>query len=452
MQTEDGKRPRLLLQGINYKPDLIGISKYNSETAEWFVQHGWDVLAVTAPPYYPSWARQPGYSFLRYQRERLDGVNVVRCPMYVPLAPSGSRRLAHLGSYAATSFPCVLAAAVSFRPDVVFSVAPALFAALGCACAARISGALSWLHVQDFELDVAFKLGILKNSALRSSAERFERFTLRRYDALSAPSVPMVSLLSKKVSEDTFVAELRNWADVDTINPRIDASELRQVLNLENKLVVLYSGNMATKQGLEIILEAATQLQSRQDLAFVLCGDGPAKATLVEHSRNLPNVVHLPLQPVERLPMLLAAADIHVLPQKAEAEDLVLPSKLSGILASGRPVVATARQGSGIAAEIAGAGELVPSGDRAAFAAMISKLADDPPLRNAYGAAARKLAETRWRRDAILAELERMFRLLVAKKRTVSFGGSAPEIPQAPHRAGAKVAVENRNSYAPSAS
>src|SRR5829696_8746548 len=113
MKTKGRNRPRLLLQGINYRPDVIGISKYNSETAEWFVGRGWDVLAVTAPPYYPAWARQAGYSYLQYKREYLDGVQIIRCPIYVPRKPSGLRRLLHLASYAATSFPSVLAASVS---------------------------------------------------------------------------------------------------------------------------------------------------------------------------------------------------------------------------------------------------------------------------------------------------------------------------------------------------
>ncbi|MBO6785180.1 MAG: glycosyltransferase, partial [Alphaproteobacteria bacterium] len=114
----------------------------------------------------------------------------------------------------------------------------------------------------------------------------------------------------------------------------------------------------------------------------------------------------LPLQPEEKLPALLAMADIHLLPQRAEAADLVMPSKLGGMLSSGRPVVACADAGTQIFETVSGCGLVVAPGDGAAIGDAVLTLARDPGLRTRLGAAARGEAETGWDRDAVLARFE----------------------------------------------
>jgi colanic acid biosynthesis glycosyl transferase WcaI len=121
---------------------------------------------------------------------------------------------------------------------------------------------------------------------------------------------------------------------------------------------------------------------------------------------GLGNLRWLPLQPAERLNDLLNLADIHLLPQRADAADLVMPSKLTGMLASGRPVVATAGQGTQLGRVVSGCGVLTPPGDGAALARAIVDLAADPAQRQALGAAARRYAETNLARDAIMSRFE----------------------------------------------
>jgi len=142
-----------------------------------------------------------------------------------------------------------------------------------------------------------------------------------------------------------------------------------------NAMVALYSGNMGEKQGLEIVLEAATRLICEQDIKFVLCGDGAARQRLQQKYSDLSNVLWLPLQPLERLNDLLNMANIHLLPQRSGAEDLVMPSKLTGMLASGRPVVATATAGSQIAEALLGCGEVVEPDNIEHFTSAIVELA-----------------------------------------------------------------------------
>src|SRR5207244_12886087 len=138
--------------------------------------------------------------------------------------------------------------------------------------------------------------------------------------------------------------------------------------------VTLYSGSMGAKQGIEQLIEAARLLAGRPAIRIVICGDGAGLDKLKTMARDLPNVRFLPLQPPERLNALLNLADIHVLPQKPSVADLVMPSKLLGMLASGRPVVVTARQGSELAAVVGQCGVVVPPENPSALAAAIAAL------------------------------------------------------------------------------
>ena len=165
---------------------------------------------------------------------------------------------------------------------------------------------------------------------------------------------------------------------------------------------------MSNKQGLELIVEAAGATRvSHPSLQYVFCGGGPLKAALTRAADGLSNVHFIDLQPIERLSELLNTADIHLLPQKAQVSDLLLPSKLAGMLASGRPIVAMADPETGIALETAGAGLLIPPGDAKALGAAVIALAADEALRARFGHAARLRAKQNWDRVSIISVLER---------------------------------------------
>lgn len=140
----------------------------------------------------------------------------------------------------------------------------------------------------------------------------------------------------------------------------------------------------------------------RAHLTFVICGNGPYRAELEAMAAGLRNVRFFDLQPREQLGGLLGLATIHLLPQIAGAADLVLPSKLANMLASGRPVIATVAKGTGIFDEIEGCGLAVEPGDAVALGAAIERLCDDPALSRGLGEAARRRAERRWHRETIL--------------------------------------------------
>jgi putative colanic acid biosynthesis glycosyltransferase WcaI len=399
---------RILVVGINYAPDLIGVAKYNTELCETLALFGHEVRIVTAPPYYPEWRLPRAYQGWRYRFETINGVSITRSPIYVPGNPSGAKRLIHHASFALTSLWPVVSTSLRWRPDVVFSVAPSLMSAALSAWIARRIDALSWLHLQDFEVDAAFDLGLLNNGRLRAPMIAVERKILRSFDCVSTISPPMLDRLAAKGVDKEKIREVRNWTDTSKILPGDKVTSFRKELRLDvSHFVGLYSGTMSNKQGLELIIEAAKSLdRTDSTIRFVLCGDGPHKAMLQSLAEGLSNVQFLGLQTGDSFAELLKTADFHLIPQKDEAADLVLPSKLGGIFATGRPVIVMAKPGTGLFTEVSGAGRIIPPGDVAALATAVRTLADNPELCDSLGKGARKIALLRWDKMAILSKLE----------------------------------------------
>ncbi|WP_028134724.1 WcaI family glycosyltransferase [Bradyrhizobium japonicum] len=395
---------RVLLVGINYAPDLIGVAKYNAELCESLVAEGHEVRVITAPPYYPAWKIPPGFKSSYFRSRNIDGVRVTRTPIFVPGHPSGAKRLVHHASFAITSSAPVLFEALSWRPDVMIAVAPSLMSAAFVSFIARRIGAKSWLHVQDFEVDAAFDLGLLRNPSLRKWMVRVEAAILKSFDNVSTISLKMMERLRIKGLRPEKTAEVRNWIDTTAICPGPRMTKYRQLLKLgEGDIVGLYSGTMSNKQGLELVIEVAIGLErSHPHIHFILAGEGPHKTRLEQLAGRRPNIHFLGLQPYDSFNQLMATADFHLIPQKAEAADLVLPSKLGAIFASARPVIAMAKEGTGLAAEVTNAGLVVTPGDSSALALAIRQLSESPALREHYGEEGRRRALDRWDRRTIV--------------------------------------------------
>jgi colanic acid biosynthesis glycosyl transferase WcaI len=408
-----GAPVKILIHSINYLPELTGIGKFTGEMGTWLAARGHQVRVVTTPPYYPEWRIPPGYRKCWYARETIHGADVIRCPFWVPRRLSAARRVVHLASFSLSALPVLLFQALVFRPDVVFVVKPPAFSLPGGWLAGILGGARSWLHVQDFEVDAAFEMKMISGGWLRKLVLGLESWWMRRYRVASTISECMLEkLLAKGVAPDRAVL-FPNWADTDSIVPLDHASPLRAELGLKpGTVVALYAGNMGDKQGLEIIVDAARRVADLGIIHFVLSGEGAARAGLEAAAQGLGNITFLPLQPIERLGELLGLADMHLLPQRKDAADLVMPSKLGGMLASGRPVIACAAPGTQVAAQVEGAGLVVPPEDGAALAAAVTELAAAPGRRAALGRAARERALSGWSRETILACFEARLREL----------------------------------------
>lgn len=410
---------KILFYGINFAPELTGIGKYTGEMAQWFAEQGHEVRVITAPPYYPAWKVSEGYQN-SYVTEQWNGVTVFRTPLWVPEQPSGLKRLIHLASFALSSLP-TLFKQWTWRPDVVWTVEPALMCAPATVTLAKLSGAKSWLHVQDYEVNAAFDMGLIKAKWLRGFVEGCERWLMRCFDRVSSISGQMLKLAQSKGINEHNIVSFPNWVDISAIQPLKDVSPYCKELNIaEDTIVALYSGNMGGKQGLEILAEAAQIIaqQKTTNIQFIFCGNGAGRADLEQACVGLNNVMFLDLQPFERLGELLGLADIHLLPQKADAADLVMPSKLTGMLASGKCVIATATKDTELGSVItkdANCGLIVEPENGQALAEAIIQLSKDEDNRKIYGQNGRSYAENKLSKHQILKNFEKNLIDLIAK-------------------------------------
>lgn len=343
---------KFLLYSINHAPELTGIGKYNGELVEELAKHQVQSLVVTAPPYYPEWQVHGRFSN-SYSQQQQGLVTVYRNPLYVPAKVTTFKRLLHLASFALSSFGRLLTL-LRQKPDVLFLVQPTLFCAPGALLYGWLTGAKTVLHIQDFEVDAMFGLGMAGKATADNQPSlkkrlvlSIERFLLRRFDCVSSISHSMLAKAQQKGVDSSRLLFFPNWSDTSFVNPTVSGAALKAQWGYQpNDKIVLYSGNIGQKQGLEVVLQAAEALKSRPDVHFIIIGNGAYRDELAQQAQQLQlvNLRFMPLQPWELVPQILRLADVHLVVQKRGVADAVLPSKLTNILAAGGHALVTAEQ------------------------------------------------------------------------------------------------------------
>lgn len=369
-----------MIYGINYAPEVAGVGRYSGEIGAYLASRGHQVSVVTAPPHYPSWRVEAPHSAVGWSVEQLDGATVYRCPLYLHAEMSGFRRLLAPVTFALSSAPVAFWRILTIRPDVVIAVEPTLLVAPLALLAAALVGARTVLHVQDLEVDAAFAVGhIAKGGLLATLGAAFERFVMKRFDRVITIANAMARRVIEKGVVPDRVSVVRNWVDLDQIRPLAKPSTYRAQLGLsDDAFVVLYAGSLGAKHSLGLVIAAARALKDRPDIAFVVAGEGPMRSELESSARDLANLRVLGFQPEARFSDFLSLADVHLLPQERDAADLLLPSKLGGMLASGRRILVTADTGSELSEFLGTSCVFVPPGEPELLIQAIAALSEEP--------------------------------------------------------------------------
>ena len=323
---------------------------------QWLARHDYDCTVLTAYPYYPHWCVQPPYAAnkWRYTTGYMhfeDGKRLLvhRVPMYVPATPSGLKRIMLDISFSCTAFFKLLLLFTHSKYDVVLTIAPSFHVGLLGVLGKRIWRAKLLYHIQDMQIEVAQSLRMITSRKVIEWLFKIEKYILKQADTISSISEGMASRIAQKAQKEVVL--FPNWVDTKLIYPLSGRAALKESFGLSAAhTVLLYSGAIGEKQGLQAILLAAKEFAQHAALQFVICGSGPYLKTLqLEAARlQVANVRFLPLQPPERLNALLNMADVHFVMQKASASDLVMPSKLTNILAVGGLALITANPDSGL--------------------------------------------------------------------------------------------------------
>ena len=347
---------RVLLISGNYFPEPTGIGKYNKEMIDWMADNGFDCTVISTYPYYPYWKVQEPYTnkHLWYSKETLttvkgNTVTVYRCPHYVPKKPTGRRRIALDFSFSMSVFFQILRLIVSKKFDIVITVVPPMPLGLLSVLYKKLKKAKFLYHIQDLQIEAARDLQLIKSESAIRVLFRIERFIMNNADSVSSISKGMINKIQEK-TDNRDIVFFPNWADLSFFYPMYNKAELKQEFGFAPEdIVILYSGSIGEKQGLEAILTAAKEYVDSH-VKFLICGSGPYKEKLQElaNEMRLSNVIFFPLQPLEKFNRFLNMADAHLVIQKANASDLVMPSKLTTILAVGGLAIITANQDSSL--------------------------------------------------------------------------------------------------------
>lgn len=329
---------RILVFGIHYSPDLTGIGKYTGEMNPFLVKEGHEVTMVTANPFYPEWKPNPSYSRFFWKKEEIEGVTVYRCPLYIPKNPTASKKILHEFTFLLSVFPIWLILLFKKKFDVVFGINPPFHLSIYPLLYKWIRGAKMVSHIQDLQIDVVKDMEMIRNKTILDLMFSTEKYFFDQSDKVTTISDGMEKKIRSKGINKNKQLIFPNWVDCQFIKPLASSESLREPFGIPiGTKVIMYSGNLGEKQGLELILEAAEYFKGNKEILFIIVGTGGAKERLKKMSieKELTNVKFFPLQPYKDLPKLLAVPDIHLVLQKKEAADLVMPSKLTGILASG---------------------------------------------------------------------------------------------------------------------
>lgn len=333
---------KILVLGINYYPELTGISVYTSDMCEYLAAAGHEVEVVTGFPYYPQWEVFPGYRGKVYASEEVNGVTIRRCYVYTTKKLSSLKRIIHEASFIVSSF---FRSLFVQRPDILLVVSPPLGLGLSGYVLSRLKRVPLIFHVQDLQPDAAVGLGMLKKGKLTRFLYAVEKFIYKK--------ARMVTTISKSMREKTLakgiapekVELLPNWATLEPAQGDDHSASFREEFGLEGKFVFLYSGNVGKKQGLETLIEAFSDIEDSNAVCLIV-GEGANIAALKERAKQaaVANIRFLPLQPKERLLSMLRAADVCLVIQKTVVSDIVFPSKMTNIMAAGCASLVTAEE------------------------------------------------------------------------------------------------------------
>ena len=401
----------------SYWPDVAATGQLLTELAEDLVAaYGCDVTVVAGQALTPSTSlgSLPWWRLVR--RETHNGVSILRANGTRARPRRFAGRVLNYLSYFLT------AAVASFRvgrPDVVVSLTDPPIIGLLALWTARRTGAKFVFLCEDIFPDVTVLLDDFHNDTVNRLLDRVNRFLLSRADGIVALGDRMRRrLVEEKGADPQKITIVHNWADCEAIVPAPKDNPFARANGLAGAFVVMHSGNLGMSQNLDVILDAAERLRDRRDLVFALVGDGARRAALTASAaaRGLTNVRFFPYQPKAQLDDSFATADVFIVSLKPGIEGYIVPSKVYGILAAGRPFIAAVDpscEAAGIARDHR-CGVLAVPGDAADLAAQIVALYDNRSATAAMGARAREAAWLFDRRRAVRAYHELFARLTAA--------------------------------------
>ena len=407
-----------------FYPTPIGIAPLMTELALDLAAMKHGVTVATCFPHYPAWSILPQYRGKFRVCEEWRGVKILRTWERVSKKGSALSKMIYYLTFGITA---ALGSLSWGKQDLVLIVSPPLSLSMSAYFFNLLRHTPRVLLICDLLPDAAIALGMIRNRTFIRSLYAFERWSYRQCDHIIVVSDAFRQKLIGKGVPPEKVSVIYTWVDTQFVRPLSRTNAFREKYQIGDKFVALYAGNIGLSQGLETMLEAAHLCRDKQDVLFLIVGDGTTKEALTEQAerRGLANVRFLPLQPREEMPLMYAAADVCLVLQKKNVLDINVPGKIQTIMSAGRPMIA-ATHPAGTPAKIisdSGCGLLIPPEDPGELAKALQQLLRAPETGIRMGQAGRHHALQNFSKEAaVRAYLEVFDKVLEREQQQAAAG------------------------------
>ncbi len=394
---------RILLLTLYFEPDIGANAVIVTELAEELVNHGHHVTVVTGFPHYATNVTEGEYKGKFITRGISGNLNIIRTYLYT--SPQKEHFQVRFLNYVSFNVLSTFAGLFSGPQDIILAPSPPLTIGLSAAIIGFFKRIPYVYNVQDINPDVLIRLGILQNRLFIRFSKGLEKFVYRWARQITVLSEGFKDNLYKKGVPESKLTIIPNFIDPDFVKPLPKENDFKNRLNLQGNFVVLYAGNLGHSQNLEHLLSCAKSLAGEEDMIFLIVGSGSREPYFKTQAQELAldNVIFLPFQPREEVPLIYAAADVSLVTLKKDIALDSVPSKIYTIMASARPVLAAVDRGSDAwqLVEKANCGVCVEPEDPLALQRAIIKLKEDPERRSELGDNGRCYVVDRHTRKAV---------------------------------------------------
>jgi glycosyltransferase involved in cell wall biosynthesis len=397
---------RILFLSHYFPPEVNAPASRTFEHCREWARSGHQVTVVTCAPNHPRGVVYQGYRNRLWQRERRDGIDVIRVCTYIT---ANERALKRTLAYISFFVACIFATPFLPRADVLITTSPQFFNGLA-GYPVKLMTRIPWvLEIRDLWPESIRAVGAIRNERVLGFLSALERFAYRHCDHLVPVTESFRRYLRGKGIPEEKITVVRNGVDLGFFQSARDPQALRTTLQLEGKFVVSYVGTHGMAHGLETVLEAAALLPGNVPVVFLLVGDGAERARLraMCEERALTNVIMLEQQPRERMPEIWALSDASlVLLRKLPLFETVIPSKIFESMAMQKPIVLGVVGEARDIVEEARAGLTFEPENAAELVAAVMRLAADRELAATLGENGRRYVATHFDRCRLARRLE----------------------------------------------
>lgn len=330
---------KILILTQYYPPETGAPQNRLSSLANNLMEQGCEVSVLTAMPNYPAMLIQENYRGRLFVREQWNGINIYRSSIFVSKSKSIVMRLLNYFSFVFSSiFTGIFRVP---KHDIIICESPPLFLGISAVLLKWIKGSKLVFNVSDLWPESAEKLGLVKNRLILNLAEKLELWIYKKSDIITGQTKGIIKNITSRISHKTTFW-LPNGIDFNYFKPQLESESWRTNQGIElSDTIVMYAGIIGYAQGIEVMIKAASQLQTYK-VKFIIIGDGPEKDKLIALSKslNLRNIIFLPNQPRQLMPEIVSSCDMFVVPLlKLDLFKGAIPSKLFEPLALRKPIL-----------------------------------------------------------------------------------------------------------------